>query len=92
MPRKVRGSMRTMKARQTGRLQRTDGSAPNPPEDEPRGELPDAEDELEEPLDDGMLVDQGDGMRVLKRAARRGPDDQDSHECPDEPPEGWGEG
>lgn len=95
MPRKVKarpqlGGMRGMKNRQLGREGRTDGSTA-PSEHETSG-MPDPDEEVEDPIEHGMLVDQGDGTRVLRRGPRKSPEDRDSHECPDEPPKGWGDG
>jgi hypothetical protein len=83
--------MRAMKARSMARKR---GETPPPASTEPEGErAPELDEETaEEAMEEGMLVDQGDGMHVVRRSVRRGPDDRDSHECPDEPPEGWGEG
>ncbi len=65
-----------------------------PAEIKPPPEAPAEGDEeaLDESLDEGMLVDQGDGMRVLRRTARKTHDDRETHELPDEPPKGWGDG
>lgn len=89
MPGRVKGGMRGMKERQLGRKPLVKGETK--PAAEPEG-APEPEEELEEPMEEGMLVDQGDGTRVLRRGVRRSPEDRDTHECPDEPPEGWGEG
>lgn len=48
------------------------------------------EDEFDAPLEPGVFVDPSDGSRVIRVRGRSGPDDEDSHECPDEPPRGWG--
>ena len=81
--------MRGMKARQQGkapRIEQKDKHAEVPPEPEP-------DDGLEELTEEaGMMVDQGDGMRVVQRSPRRGPEDREVHELPDEPPTGWGDG
>lgn len=50
-----------------------------------RDEVPD-DDPVHEAFDEGILVDQGDGVRVLSRG--RNTDDPD-RDCPDEPPPGW---
>lgn len=84
-----------MSAKRRGRAPRASPPqpAPAPPERPTRSEeAPDA-DEPEGDMAEGMLVDQGDGMRVVRRSAcRSGRDDVDTHELPDEPPDGWGEG
>ena len=77
-------SMREMKARQMGRAPRMGPS-----------ELPeltlelDEATEREEYFEPGLLVDQGDGMRVSQRRDRPSPDERAAYECPDEPPPGW---
>lgn len=84
-------SMRSMKAGQgrggrptkaaTAARQRADAEAP-----------PADESELEsEPLDDGVLLDQGDGVRVLERSRRAVGGEGRCRDLPDEPPPGWGE-
>lgn len=90
------GGMRGMSNRSNGNLPRTDAALPKrrgrPPEEHPPEQGEGESEELDdEPLDAGMIVDQGDGMRVIRRGPKRAADDQDSHECPDEPPAGWGE-
>lgn len=57
------------------------------------GEGEDDDDGLaEDVIEPGLIVDQGDGTRFIRRARRTAADDQESHECPDVPPKGWCEG
>lgn len=79
-------NMREMKARQQGKAPRitreTVAKDEQPPAMEPEDEEP------EETLDAGALVDQGDGVRVA-RGRRRANDEERCHDLPDEPPPGW---
>ncbi len=77
-------SMREMKARQMGRAPRMNAT-----------ELPeltldlDEATEREEYFEPGLLVDQGDGMRVSQKRERAPSEERAAYECPDEPPPGW---
>lgn len=84
--------MRDMKARQMGKAARIEHDEGNAKPAE-RGELPEGEEEMpDDPIETGMIIDQGDGMRVVRRGNRSAVEDQDSRDCPDEPPPGWGDG
>ena len=76
-----------MTGRRPGRPRSRKLSQPVPSETLENGDEPE---ELESELDGSVIVDQGDGVRTLRRGPRRSPEDQETHECPDEPPEGWG--
>ncbi len=76
-------TMREMKARQLGRAPKISPK--------PERELPIAiEDETDEPIDAGELVDQGDGVRVSRGRLRMSDDSNDGYrDLPDDPPPGW---
>lgn len=82
-------SMREMKARQMGKTARTTPEPRKPPESEHEDDI---EDELDEPMEGELFVDQGDGVVVSTSGRRRTSEFEVSFDCPDEPPEGWGEG
>jgi len=76
-------SMRSMSNRK-GRQR-----AEAPPDDHDQGD--DQGGGLELDADDGVLEDQGDGVRVLRRVRSNTGGEGASRDLPDEPPPGWGE-
>jgi hypothetical protein len=95
--------MRDMKARQMGRTPRLDpgktvrsrqlgGPEGSEGRDGSDGNTDgNTSDEVHETIDDGTLVDQGDGVRVVHKDRRRADRDDEAADLdfPDEPPPGW---